>query len=326
MKKLSSKLRIYIFLMLLFIPFLTVKADNIKVDDVINYMNDNNIFTEKDYFQLFGRVLNGNNENDINKIEYKVTKEDDKAIVKVTLNDTKQGKLEKETILTITENEISYTNQYAADTLESRIDTILFTQIVYSIGGARGYNKEVLVNWMNQIDLENLTEESGITSTTEKVKYTYQVGEATYDYTINVPKQYTIDINKLTTNIPVSDYVQIKEVGKSVSSITLSIYAENHLDEECDVYRLNKDSKYEKIGTTSCNNGEIADIDLDDNTTYTYQASVKDKINCSDTKAITTDEIPTTGASIFLGGFIALGIFSIILYIVQKRYNVIKKV
>ena len=102
MKRLSSKLRICIFLMLLFIPFLTVKADNIKVDDVINYMNDNNIFTEKDYFQLFGRVLNGNNENDINKIEYKVTKEDDKAIVKVILNDTKQGKLEKETILTIT--------------------------------------------------------------------------------------------------------------------------------------------------------------------------------------------------------------------------------
>lgn len=70
--------------MLLFIPFLTVKADNIKVDDVINYMNDNNIFTEKDYFPLFGRVLNGNNENDINKIEYKVAKEDDMIVYGMT--------------------------------------------------------------------------------------------------------------------------------------------------------------------------------------------------------------------------------------------------
>ena len=62
--------------------------------------------------------------------------------------------------------------------------------------------------------------------------------------------------------------------------------------------------RYEKIGTTSCNNGEFTDTNLTDNTTYTYQATVKDKIVCSDTKAITTIEIPKTGAHIYIGTMI----------------------
>lgn len=326
MKQFISSLLSIFLIIIIFTPFIKVNAEDITSTEVITYMKDNNIFAEKEYFSLFGRILNGNDEYNIDQFTYTLKQEDSKVTINVSLNDKDKGNITYETTLNINENQISYTNNNEIDSLESRIDTILFTELVYSIGGARGYNKDVLVNWMNQIDLDNLTNESGIEATIEKVKYTYQAGEAKYDYTVNIPKQYTIDINKLTQNIPVTDYVQIKELKKSVSSITLSVYAEGHLNEECDIYRLNDNQKYEKVGTTSCNNGEFTDKNLKDNTTYTYQAAIKNEINCSDTKKITTDEIPLTGATICIGILLILSAIGIILFIVYKKYNLYKKV
>lgn len=321
--KVIKMLLIFSFI-ILFIPILNVKAEELTTSDVLSFMQENNLLDEEENFSLFGRILNGNDEYDIDKFTYTIESTDDKATIKVSLNDKEKGSIEKETIINLTPNQISYTNPNEIDSLESRIDTILFTQIIYSIGGARGYNKDILINWMNQINLNQ--EDAGLTSQTEQIKYSYKVNDGLYNYFVNVPKSYTIDINELTDNIPVTDYISIKEIKKDVSSITLSVYSENHLNDECDIYRLNDQNQYEKVGTTSCNNGEFTDKNLKDNTTYTYQATIKDEINCSDTKTITTDEIPLTGTTIclsILGGLIILGL---ILVILSKKYNLFKKV
>ncbi|MGN1371029.1 MAG: hypothetical protein ACI4XM_01935 [Candidatus Coprovivens sp.] len=317
---------LFFFLLLLFFPNAIVIADDITINKVILYMEDNNLFEDKEYFQLFGRILNGDNEYDIDKFEYTIYKEDEQITFYVKLNDKNNGIIEQETTMTVTDNQITYINTNDIKSLESRVDTILFIQIIYSIGGARGYNKLCLVNWMNQIDLDNLTIESGIVGETEKLKYSYQVDNSTFDYYINIPKQYTIDINKITDNIPVSNYIVIKEVKKEVTSITLSVYAEEHLDEQCEIYRLNNNEVYEKVGTTSCNNGEFTDNNLKENTTYTYQATIKDKITCSDTKKITTEKVPSTGSNIALYCLGFLTILSTILYTLYKKFNLFRKV
>ena len=325
MKKIAKKILLSVIFAIMLFPFIKVNAEDITIDNVITHMQNNNLLAEKEYFQLFGRILNGNNEYDIDSFEYTITKEENVITIKVNLNDKKEGKIEKETVLNIVDNKITYTNQNEKESLESRIDTILFTQIIYSIGGARGYNKEVLVNWMNQINLEELKEETGIVGSTEKVKYSYKVDDVPYNYTLSVPKEYTIDINKITTNIPLANYVKIEEVDKTTTTITLKVYAENDTDKECEIYRLNED-KYEKIGITSCNNGEFTDTNLTDNTTYTYQATVKDKIVCSDTKAITTIEVPKTGAHIYIRAIIVFCGLGTILFFVYKKNNLVKKV
>ena len=325
MKKFVKIILLSFTFAIMIFPFIKVNAADITIDNVITHMQNNNILTEKEYFQLFGRILNGNNEYDIDSFKYTITKDEDVITIKVTLNDKTEGKIEKETILKIVDNKITYINQHEKESLESRIDTILFTQLIYSIGGARGYNEDVLVNWMNQINLEELNEDTGIVGSTEIVKYSYKVDDVPYNYTLSVPKEYTIDINKITTNIPVANYVKIEEVEKTTTTITLKVYAETDEDKECEIYRLN-DERYEKIGTTSCNNGEFTDTNLTDNTTYTYQATVKDKIVCSDTKAITTIEIPKTGAHIYIGTMIVFCGLGAILFFVYKKNNLVKKV
>ena len=283
MKIKIKKIIFLALLIVLFIPKNYIKAQEITIDNVISYFNSNNLFDEPEYFDLFGRVLNGEDEYEITDYEVTAEKKDNEIIINSILNDSKEGKIEKETKLSIEENTISYTNNNDVKSLESRIDTILFIQLMYSIGGARGYNKEVLVNWMNQIDLDNLNEEKGIKCESEKVKLSFKVNDDNYNYVLNIPKNYTININELTDSIPLADYVQIKEVKKGTSSITVSIYAEGHENEQCEIYRQ-KDNKYERIATVSCNNGEYTDEDLKDDTEYTYQATIKDKIVCSDTK------------------------------------------
>lgn len=325
MKIKIKKIIFLALLIVLFIPKNYIKAQEITIDNVISYFNSNNLFDEPEYFDLFGRVLNGEDEYEITDYEVTAEKKDNEIIINSILEDSKEGKIEKETKLSIEENTISYTNNNDVKSLESRIDTILFIQLMYSIGGARGYNKEVLVNWMNQIDLDNLNEEKGIKCESEKVKLSFKVNDDNYNYVLNIPKNYTININELTDSIPLADYVQIKEVKKGTSSITVSIYAEGHENEQCEIYRQ-KDNKYERIATVSCNNGEYTDEDLKDDTEYTYQATIKDKIVCSDTKKIRTDEIPLTGTHIYISILFSLIIIGTALFLVSKKYNLFKKV
>lgn len=319
-------------LLLILLPFITilmttkvVSAENITVDDVLTFMQSNNIFEDEEYFRLFGMILNGNDEYNITEFKYTIEKNASDFSVDVTLTDKDHGQINRSTIFTYTTDTISYTNPREKDTLESRIDTILLNQIIYSVGGARGYNKLALINWMNQVDLKNTISSDGIDSITEEVKYKYTKNNTNYTYILDVPTSYTIRINELIGTIPTSDYVKIKEEKKTISSITLSLYAEGHTDEECEIYRQN-DGKYEKIATVSCNNGVFTDNNLKDDTKYTYQATIQNKIVCSDTKEVTTEAVPPTGAAAILVPLLILFVTTGAFFLRYRKYNVLKKV
>ena len=303
-----------------------VFAAEINVEQVVQYMETNNIFEDEEYFRLFGRVLNGNNEYDIEKITYTIETTSNRLIIKTKLIDKTIGEINKTTTLNYYGNEITYNNPNALDSLESRIDTLLLTELVYSIGGARGYNKLALINWMNQIDLNNTITSDGIESDVEKVTYNYEHDGKKYNYVLEVPVTYLIKINELTTNLIENDYVSISEVNKTTSSITVKLFSEEHTDEECELYRLNDDNKYIKIATVSCNNGQFTDKNLKENQNYTYQATVKNKIVCSDNRSITTEPVPPTGAFTYLWILIIIMIISIWLYFSYKKYNLLRKV
>lgn len=302
-----------------------VQADNITTNDVITFMQSNNLFEDEEYFRLFGVILKGDEEYEITKFKYTIEKNPSDISIDVTLTDKNIGEIKRSTIITYTNDTISYVNPHSIDTLESRIDTIILTQLMYSIGGARGYNKNTIVNWMNQIMLDNTVTSDGIDSEIEKIKYNYTIDSKKYSYTLEVPKNYTIRINELVNTVPNTDYVEIKEIKKSISSITLRVYADGNLGEECELYRL-KDGKYEKLTTLSCNNGEYTDENLKDNTEYTYQATIKNKIVCSDNRIIKTSEVPPTGAKVYIIALVIISVMSVGLFILSKKFNPLKKV
>ncbi|HAB66021.1 MAG TPA: hypothetical protein DCE23_01505, partial [Firmicutes bacterium] len=138
----------------------------------ITFMKDNNILDTQEYFKIFGKILNGNdNEYDIDSFKYDITSTEDKINIKVTLNDKKTQNIEKDIVLNIQDNKISYTNTNTPESLDSRVATIILNELIYSIGGARKYDKDILVDWMNQININGTLEDDGIIASTKKVKY-----------------------------------------------------------------------------------------------------------------------------------------------------------
>ena len=325
MKKIIKILLIIISIITMLVTTSKVEAENITTDQVITFMQSNNLFEDEEYFRLFGVILNGDNEYDITSFKYTIEKNASDISIDVTLNDKNSGEIKRSTILAYTNDTISYTNPRSKDTLESRIDTILLTQIMYSIGGARGYNKNTIINWMNQVDLNNTVSSDGIDSEVEKVKFNYTINSKKQTYTLDVPKNYTIRINEITNTVPKNDYITITETKKSISSITLRVFADGNLGEECELYRSNN-GKFEKIATVSCNNGEYTDENLKDNTEYTYQATIKNKIVCSDNRIVKTSEVPPTGGATYLVVLSILLSGSIGLLILFKKRNPLKKV
>ena len=172
-------------------------------------MNDNNILKDNEYFYMFGKMLNGNDEYDIKDFNYLVLKNDKTLDFIVAITDKKSGKKEITFSLSYQDDIINYTNNYKIDSLESRIITVIFNQIIYSIGEARNYDEDVIVNWMNQIDLSHLTNKDGIKLDYEKRTFSLKQEETTYDYDIFIPKAFTIDINNVTNNLPDVDEVKI---------------------------------------------------------------------------------------------------------------------
>lgn len=304
----------------------SVYATEITVNDVITYMESNNLFKQEDYFNLFGHILNGNDEYKITEFKYTIDTTSTNININVTLNDETTGSITKTTTLTYNDNVITYNNPNPVDSLESRIDTILLIELMYSIGGARGYNELVLVNWMNQIDLKNSTDPDGIDSIVETVKYDYEINGQKLNYTVDIPTSYTIRINELTDTIPANDYVKLTDVKKTDSTITIRLFADGNLSKECELYRLNNNNKFEKIATVSCNNGEYTDEKLKDNETYTYQATIKNEIVCSDNLVTKTNEVPNTGITLRIEILIIAIIVSIGLYFLTRKYNTLKKV
>ena len=301
------------------------QASKISANDVISFMEKNNILDDSEYFYMFGKMLNGNNEYDINSFKYTITTENSKINIKTTLEDEKTGKIEKTTTFTMNDNIISYTNSNDVNSLESRIDTILFSQLIYSIGGARGYNQDILVDWMNQINLSTVTEKEGINCTFKNVKYNTKQENSTYEYEISVPITYTIDINKITENIPTKDIVEIKNTQQSASSVTLTVNAENHKEEMCSIYRKN-DNKYELVGKVSCNNGVFKDKDLKEGTSYYYQATIEDQIMCSKEIAVIPSKNPLTGASLPFYILLISILIGMTIYIISKKYKKVVKI
>lgn len=303
-----------------------VYASEIILEDVIAYMQENNILEDEEYFYMFGRMLNGENEYHIDSFKYTITREDEKINVNVTLHDKEEGSIEKTTVLTTEDGLIKYTNKNEKESLESRIDAVIFSQLIYSIGGARGYEKDSLINWMNQIDLKKVTAADGIDVAFDTVQYEIKEEGRTYEYEVSVPKSYTVDVNKVTNNIPASNKVEIKNVEPGISSVTMNIFSENHRDEMCNVYRKNKANQYELVGTVSCNNGEFTDIKLKDEETYYYQATLADKVMCSPDTEVTTLKSPATGAFFPIIGFITLIIVGAALYQANKEHKLFKKI
>ena len=214
MKKISKTILLILSIITILMTTSKVEAENITTDQVINFMQSNNLFEDEEYFRLFGVILNGDNEYDITSFKYTIEKNASDISIDVTLNDKNTGEIKRSTILAYTNDTISYTNPRSKDTLESRIDTILLTQIMYSIGGARGYNKNTIINWMNQVNLNNSVSSDGIDSEVEKVKFNYEINSKKQVYTLDVPKNYTIRINEITNTVPKNDYITITEKKK----------------------------------------------------------------------------------------------------------------
>lgn len=327
MKKRTNFLFLLLFFTATFFSAKSIKAIEISTDDVISYMKENNILEDADNFYMFGKMLNGNEEYNITNFKYNITKSADKIDIEVELTDAEEGKIEKTTSLTLQNNIISYTNANDKDSLESRIDTVIFSQLIYSIGGARGYNKDILINWMNQIDLNTVTLEEGIECEFQNVRYSYEESDRIYDYEVSVPMSYRVDINKITDNIPKIDTVEIKNVEIKTSSISMKIYSENNLDKECLIYRKNEDDEYEQIAKVSCNNGKYVDKRLKEGKDYYYQVIVEDKIMCSpETKITTSTTPPLTGAFINAGKLLLTALIVMFLYYIIKKKEIFKRI
>lgn len=313
----------FFFTLFIFFIFFTdiVSASEISVEDVTTFMKDNNILDTQEYFKIFGKILNGNdNEYDIDSFKYDITSTEDKINIKVTLNDKKTQKIEKDIVLNVQDNKISYTNANAPESLDSRIATIILNELIYSIGGARNYDKNILVDWMNQININGTLEEDGITTSTKKVKYEVKDGETTYEYESYVPLTYTIDINKITDELPPSNEVEITNIEADVTSVTIQVYSGAYNDKNCSIYRLNDNNEYELVGNVSCQNGKLVDNNLKENTTYYYTASVENRIMCSKATEVTTKQAPNTGKFLNTGIIVLILIIAAYsLYIANKK-------
>lgn len=324
--------RIYRFFLILFLSCSVfigidrVEASEINIDKVISFMENNNILDDSDYFYMFGKMLNGNGEYDIKSFKYKVEKEYNSIIIKTTLKDAKKGDIVTSTTITIEDNLINYVNNNDVNSLESRVDTLLFSQIIYSVGGARGYDKDILVNWLNQIDLSTITLEEGIYCSFRNVKYNIKDKGRTYEYEVSVPLAYTIDINKITKEMPDNYNVEIKNIKAGITDISMSVYAKNHTNEMCEIYRKNDNNKFQFITKVSCNNGKFRDKDLKEETTYSYQAIVENKIMCAKETKITTGKAPATGFLPKIGSILFLIILGIAVFKLNKKYSLFKRI
>lgn len=326
MKKILKFSFMIFFVFFIILENSQVKAMDLNVDDVISFMQENNILDNSEYFYMFGKMLNGSDDYDINSFKYTISIEGNNININVTLIDTKEGQIEKNSTLTINDNLISYTNNNDIDSLDSRVDAVIFSQLIYSIGGARGYNKDSLIDWMNQIDLNTITIDEGIDCIFENVKYNIKQDNRTYEYEVSIPKSYTININKITEQIPSSDIVEIQNIEPGISTISMTIFSQNHSDEICNIYRKNNDNNYELVGKVSCNNGEFMDNNLKESTTYYYQATIEDKIMCSSETKITTEKSPKTGTFAPIISLLILIIIGIVLYTINKKNILFKKI
>ena len=335
-----SKFIIILFITFILFGFKVVKAEDITIDDVVSYMNDNSIFDDQDYYKLFGTMFNGKDEYDITKISYEVTKEptnpeeeEPKTFnlrITVGLDDAKaEQPIEKEYTLGITDdNTITFTSTYDNNSLDARIMTFLFDEIIYSVGGARGYNKEYLVEWMNQIDLNRVTlEDDGIDCTFEHVYYTITKDNKDYEYDLTILKNFTININTITKEIPEIIAAEIHEVKASYTDISMKIYVKDHPDDICYVYRREENEKeYKKIGQVRCNDEEFIDKDVEIGKTYHYQASIEGVIMCSQDVEATLEELPLTGAFVSIGSIITLIVLELLIFMAYKKFRKVQRI
>lgn len=330
---------IFLFITFILFDFKVVMAADITIDDVVDYMNKNSIFDDSEYYDLFGDMFDREEENDITKITYEVTKEPISAEeeeptsynlkIKVNLEDAlKEEPIEKEYVLNITEdNKISYTSSYDTNSLGARVMTFLFNEIIYSVGGARGYNKDYLVEWMNQIDLNKTTIEEGIECNFESVFYTVNKNGIDYEYELNIFKNFTIDINAITKEIPEIIATEIHEVKPSYTDISLKFYVKNHTDDLCIVYRREEsETEYRKIGQVRCNDEEFIDSNVESGKTYYYQATIEGVIMCSEEVKASLEELPLTGAFLSVGSIIALIILEVIIFKAYKKYKKVQRI
>ena len=329
---------IFLFITFILFDFKIVMAADITIDDVVNYMNANSIFDDSEYYDLFGDMFD-REENDISKITYEVTKEAISAEakeptssslkIKVSLEDAlKEESIEKEYVLNITDNnKISYTSNYDKNSLDARVITFLFDEIIYSVGGARGYNKDYLVEWMNQIDLNKVTLEEGIKCDFESVFYTVNKDGTDYEYELNIFKNFTIDINAITKEIPEIIATEIHDVKPSYTDISLKFYVKNHTDDLCIVYRREEsETEYRKIGQVKCNDEEFVDSNVESGKTYYYQATVEGVIMCSEEVKASLEELPLTGAFLSIGSIVALIILEVVIFKFYKKYKKVQKI
>ena len=323
-------------------------AKEITVDDVVSYMNANSILNDQEYERLFGNMFNGNDEYNITKFSYTVARENDTLKVKVNLENQKVKEnekssesqtldktgeqseiIEKEFNLTIKDNSlISYTgSEFKVDSLESRILTFIFNQLIYSVGGARGYNKDFIVEWMNQVDLNKSTIKEGVDCSFEPVFYTIKKDGTDFEYEFSMIKQFTIDINTITDKIPEIIKAEINEVQTSFTNILFKVYVKNHTDEMCNVYRRTDDNpKLTKIGQVKCDNESFVDKNVEVGKKYYYQASVVGVIMCSDEVAAQLETLPLTGSFISIGSIVVLICIDLFIWKKYKKFNKVKKV
>ena len=319
-----------LFLFIILFNFNVVLAKDITVDEVISYMNQNSIFDDAEYNRLFSTMFNGEDEYEMGSLKYIVTKESDTTLkVKVDFEDKKTSTIEKEFTLTLANNsQISYTNTNESKSLESRLLTFIFNEIIYSVGGARGYNKDYLFDWMNQIDLENATlEDDGVVYNFEQIFYTIDHDGTNYEYEFDVPKNFSIDINKITNEIPELITAEIHDINPGFTDISMKIFVQNHTDELCNVYRREDgENDYQKIAQVRCNDEEFVDKDVEVGKTYYYKATVDGVIMCSDEVEASLEVLPLTGAFLSIGSILALIIIELFICKYYKKFKKLRKV
>lgn len=333
MKKLNKILFYLLFFLMLCLINTKVSAFATTVENVILYMQKNNLMNDEEYFKIFGKMLDGNDSegNTFESFRYSVIPSGKEIRIIADLGSKNQGKtITYETALTYDGDNIYYTNKNEKmDSLGSRVDALILTELLYSIGGARGYKPEVIVDWMNQIDLKKVTEEQGIKIDYEDVKFEKSEGNKKYTYTVTIPKSYTIDIGKITDTIPtiIDKKVEIKDIVPGMNEIKMTVNSNNFPGEQCNIYRKSDDgTKYQLVGTVSCQNGEFTDSKLKDDTTYTYQATLSNEIDCADDVEITTQKAPDTGGNFIFEIMTSLLLIGLLLLCYYKKHTKFRRI
>lgn len=309
MNKLIKKIMFMLLfsLCLLDIPIVWAEDKNettVSIDDVLVYMSDQNIYSFDSYLNSFGKILNGNKEYDMESMRYDITKDKNTFTIKTYVIDKISDTLiESSTTFNYTDTTISYTNTHPSNSLESRIDSLLLTEIMHSIGAMKGIPSKLLIDWMNQIPLESGTlAKDGFEGTFEKITYKTEINNKEYTYITNVPRSYQIDINKLTNEMPESTDVYISFQDSTTSKVKLYVSTKEETTKKCNVYKKNnKTNEFNLLDTVDCNGSTIEDKNLESGTTYTYQVKFADEIMCGTEVTATTktpiipEIIPDTG-------------------------------